>query len=331
MLKEKKILPLVTIGILSFNRLEDLKESLSKLKDITYPNLEFLIVDNGSTDGSKEYIKNFNDIKIKYCLLDKNYGVGLGRLKILKESKGDYIFSIDEDCYLKFDVIDIAISIFQKNDNLGAIGLSNINPNIFKDKKIYNTKTYLSEDYSNTKERYEGALSLCSSAWKKEALNKININNIDIQQLYLYKKIKHNNEFKKIHLSTEIEADLSYLLCSYGFNSLIIPDLIAFHKISPSNRNQKFLILDGLLRCFRVAINFSPPKKVLKELFLLIYKCINMFLLTRNFIYLNSIFITLFTKSNNILKYRKINNSNYSKLRKINIEPIIGINSNLYK
>ncbi len=321
-------LPLVTIGILSFNRLEDLKESLLKLKDISYKNLELLIVDNGSTDGSKEYIQNIKNLKIKYFLLDKNYGVGLGRLKILKESNGDYIFSIDEDCYLKYDVIDIAIKIFLKNDNLGAIGFSNINPNYFKEKKIYNDKTILADDYKNTQEKFEGALSLCSSAWKKKALEEICIDNIDIQELYLLKK-NNENKNKKILLSTEIEADLSYLLCSYGYNSIIIPDLVAFHKISPSNRNQRFLIIDGILRCFRVTINFSPIRYIFKELFVLTYKCIYMFMSTGNFIYINSIFITLFSKSNNFFKYKRIQNLNYTKLRKIHIEPILGIKSNL--
>ena len=132
-------------------------------------------------------------------------------------------------------------------------------------------------------------------------------------------------------LTTEIEADLSYLLCSQGYNSFIAPDLLAFHKISPSNRNQRFLIIDGILRCFRVTINFTPITYVFKELFLLIYKCIYMYFNTGNIIYINSILITMLSKSNNFFKYKRITNFNYKKLRKINIEPIIGINSNIFK
>ena len=111
--------PLVTIAILSYNRIEDLKETLLKIKDISYKNLELLIVDNGSTDGSKEYISKYTSLKIRYILLDKNYGVGLGRFKILQESKGDYIFSIDEDCYIKFDIINTNNTVHSiLNDNL---------------------------------------------------------------------------------------------------------------------------------------------------------------------------------------------------------------------
>ena len=324
--------PLVTIGILSFTRINDLKETLEKLQDITYPNLEIVIVDNGSNDGSQEFIRNYLEIEIKYFFLEKNLGVGLGRLKIFDESKGDYIFSIDEDCYLKFDIIEKTINLFENNLKLGAIGFMNVNPNSFVDKNLYYQKSETDKKHTNIENRYEGALSLCSSAWKKDILNKINYKALYIQKLNLIISDDNSStDTSKILLSTEIEADLSYLLCSNGYNSFIASDLIAFHKISPSNRNKNFLIQDGILRCFRMTINYSPYSQILKELFFLIYRCVNTFLNSGNFIYLFSILISIFSRSNNIYKYKRINLTNYRKMRKINIEPILGIDDKVTK
>ena len=58
--------PLVSIALLSFNRLEDLKETLTKIIDIKYNNLEILVVDNNSNDGSIEFIKSHGPVSNAY-------------------------------------------------------------------------------------------------------------------------------------------------------------------------------------------------------------------------------------------------------------------------
>ena len=129
--------PLVTIALLSYNRLDDLKETLSKLKDIKYDNLEILVVDNNSDDGSIEFIKSYDKIKLKYFISEENLGVGYGRMKALSLSKGEIIISIDDDCFLKPDVVEKTIEIFSKNKNLAAISYGNLNPLSQFNEKFY--------------------------------------------------------------------------------------------------------------------------------------------------------------------------------------------------
>ena len=69
--------PLVSIALLSFNRLADLKETLTKIKDIKYNNLEILVVDNNSDDGSIEFIKSYDKIKLKYFFSKENSWCGI--------------------------------------------------------------------------------------------------------------------------------------------------------------------------------------------------------------------------------------------------------------
>ena len=58
-----------------FNKLILLKECLYHLEQQNYNNFDILIVDNGSTDGSSEYIYNLSkDSKYKHILLDENMG-----------------------------------------------------------------------------------------------------------------------------------------------------------------------------------------------------------------------------------------------------------------
>lgn len=54
---------LVSIVILNWNGLKDTIERLECLKDIDYPNYETIAVDNGSTDGSYDFLKaNFPNV-----------------------------------------------------------------------------------------------------------------------------------------------------------------------------------------------------------------------------------------------------------------------------
>jgi len=91
----KKKLPKISVMMLSYNGLEYLKKTIPPILKLDYPNYEFIIVDNGSTDGSVEFIKKFK--KIKLIENGKNLGYSKGKNKGIKETKGEYILSLDND------------------------------------------------------------------------------------------------------------------------------------------------------------------------------------------------------------------------------------------
>ena len=93
--------PEVCIIILNWNGKELLKDCLSSLLKLTgYPNYKVIVVDNGSTDGSLEYVKkNFPQVDV--LPLDKNYGFAKGNNKgikyALKKYKPRYILLLNND------------------------------------------------------------------------------------------------------------------------------------------------------------------------------------------------------------------------------------------
>lgn len=89
----------ITIGILNSNGLNRLKIILPSLLNQTYKNLEILFVDNGSNDGSLEYLKKFR--KVKVIKNSTNEGYGKGKNKIVKFSSGKYVLLMDNDIELK--------------------------------------------------------------------------------------------------------------------------------------------------------------------------------------------------------------------------------------
>ena len=68
------IQPLVTINILSYNRKDELRHTLTKVFEQDYKNIEVIIVDNASNDGSSQMVeKEFFGVNL--IKLNKNIGI----------------------------------------------------------------------------------------------------------------------------------------------------------------------------------------------------------------------------------------------------------------
>ena len=90
--------PLVSIYITTFNRCLLLERALNSVLSQTYTNTEILIIDDASTDGTKDYIdKHFNDSRIQYFLLPKNKGACHARNIGIHNARGEYITGLDSD------------------------------------------------------------------------------------------------------------------------------------------------------------------------------------------------------------------------------------------
>ena len=96
--------------IVTYNRKELLKESIEALLNQYYKNLSILIVDNHSTDGTREYIENYiNDKKIIYKDTGSNLGGAGGFNFGIKEAYNigcDYMWIMDDDCIVNQDSLE---------------------------------------------------------------------------------------------------------------------------------------------------------------------------------------------------------------------------------
>lgn len=88
----------ISVVMLNYNGLPFLKETIPPILNLDYPNFEFVIVDNGSTDGSLEFITNFKNIKLIKNF--KNLGYSQGKNIGVKECSGEYILFLDNDVKL---------------------------------------------------------------------------------------------------------------------------------------------------------------------------------------------------------------------------------------
>lgn len=90
---------LVSVITPVYNSENYIEKTISSVLNQTYKNLEIILVDDCSTDRSKEVIKDIekNDTRVKYVRLEKNSGAAVARNKGLETAKGQYVAFIDSD------------------------------------------------------------------------------------------------------------------------------------------------------------------------------------------------------------------------------------------
>jgi glycosyltransferase involved in cell wall biosynthesis len=114
--------PLVTIAIPTYNRVESfLPRSLESARAQSYSNLEILVSDNCSTDGTREYIEAITDNRIRYHRHDANMGSSANEAFCLREARGTYIVILPDDDLMDPDLVESCIGRLDGNQQRGLV------------------------------------------------------------------------------------------------------------------------------------------------------------------------------------------------------------------
>lgn len=125
-MRSKAPKPLVSIIIPSWNGLVYLKVCLKSIAKQTFNSYEIIVVDNGSTDGTIDYLNNF-DKQIQVISLPKNIGfapaVNLG----IKASRGSYLLLLNNDTEVTPNCLTYLVRALESDLKLGFIAAKTLN------------------------------------------------------------------------------------------------------------------------------------------------------------------------------------------------------------
>ena len=106
--------PLVSIITVCLNSSAYLEDSIKSVLEQVYPNIEYLIIDGGSTDGSIDILNKYRD-KINKIVVEKDTGIFNAMNKGIKLATGDIIYFINsDDKFYDRKVVEEAVEAFKK-------------------------------------------------------------------------------------------------------------------------------------------------------------------------------------------------------------------------
>lgn len=106
----------MSIITVCFNSAHTIQQTIESVIKQSYDNVEYIIIDGGSTDGTIDIIKKYEN-KIAYWTSESDKGIYDAMNKGIAKATGDIIAIINsDDWYLDNDVIKEVIEAFEKND-----------------------------------------------------------------------------------------------------------------------------------------------------------------------------------------------------------------------
>jgi len=121
-------IPRITIMVATHNRREELVKTLESCQALTGPEKEILVVDDCSTDGTFDAVRNgFPEVDI--VRNETNKGSIASRNDILRRARGDYVVALDDDSrFVAADACERIVSRMDREPDLGIIAFQVIGP-----------------------------------------------------------------------------------------------------------------------------------------------------------------------------------------------------------
>ena len=110
----------VSVVIPLYNKGKYIERALNSVLSQTYPPIEIIVVDDGSTDDGPERVLKYNDPRIK-LIRQENKGPGAARNAGLAIAKGEYIAFLDADDEWLPDFLQSGIALLEKNDDVAMV------------------------------------------------------------------------------------------------------------------------------------------------------------------------------------------------------------------
>lgn len=118
---EKKEQPLVSVCVPVYNAGDFLQETLESVLNQTYTNIEVIIVDDCSKDGSRQIIEKYQkkDRRVRTILMDQNSNVCVAGNQAFANANGKYVAVIGHDDIWREDKIEKQITFLEEHPDVG--------------------------------------------------------------------------------------------------------------------------------------------------------------------------------------------------------------------
>jgi glycosyltransferase involved in cell wall biosynthesis len=226
--------PLVSINIVTRNRCDALKRALASVYEQTYQPIEVVIVDNDSADESPEMVEErFPEAHL--IKLHHNIGCQPGRNIGMKNSRGKYIFNLDDDGWLEKTAIEKIVDCFENDSRIGLIMAAIILPD--------NTTDLSGEAVEHAKTRVLGSFTGAAHAIRATVLD--------------------DAGYFPEYVRGASEGNLSLRMLDKHWELLYLPSAIMHHDLSEIERDKNALAYYQCWHDLENVCRLHPASRVL--------------------------------------------------------------------
>jgi GT2 family glycosyltransferase len=224
------MLPLVSVTIVTFNSRRYIGRCLEAALAQDYPELEIVVIDNSSQDGTPAVLAEYAD-RIRVIYNDENTGFAAAQNQAIGESTGDWVLTLNPDVLLQPGFLSNLIAAAQTDSRTGTVcgKLLRIGPNfIFQhDRRLDSTGLYFTPNlrhfdrgwneaddgrYNSTE--YVFGASAAAALYRREMIDDISID---------------GEFFDPDFFAYREDADVAWRAQLLGWRCLYTPEAYAYH------------------------------------------------------------------------------------------------------
>lgn len=223
-MEEKKIS--ASVVVLNWNGRDYIGECIDSLLCQSYKNIEIIVIDNGSTDGSADILEKKYGGKLILIRKSRNIGFAAGNNEGIRQNRGDYIFLINSDAVAQADWIEKIIESAERNPESGMFASKILQYD--KRNVIDNTGHLIYRDGLN---RGRGRLEVDCGQYDKE------------EEVFfssgcaaMYRRIVFSDKeyFDEDFFAYGDDTDIGLMCRIMGWKCTYVPSAVVYHRYSAS-------------------------------------------------------------------------------------------------
>ncbi|EIM77273.1 family 2 glycosyl transferase [Nitritalea halalkaliphila LW7] len=113
--------PAITVYITCYNYAAFVSQAIQSVLNQTFQDFELLVIDDGSTDGSRTVIEHYREHPKVNIIYQQNKGLNATNNVAISLAKGKYIVRLDADDYFEPEALGIMYAIMESDEKLGLV------------------------------------------------------------------------------------------------------------------------------------------------------------------------------------------------------------------